>query len=489
MSWRHNTITNMELRQDRNKKLAILALLGFGIVAGLMALKYGLDNRSRAELLACVGQTSVTCIVKPNGDTNLDDFTYDVKVENQTSGLNIVPSDQKMVNPEGTNNSDGSKSFNITFEAGAGNYVCRVTATPRDGSYCEGVDASKTSLPKSCQPPTNNDGPIPTIPTDAGGGGTGDGGGVGNETKCLSCEENGKLGIFTTFEGGTGSGGNPQTDGVTRKYVYWTAPANPQNSCQPDKKFCDQVLVYSDDSPDNPVHTFACVYCTEPGLGVTDPTKLICQDNDGKSVTPPFYTQHQAKNTGQRDYVVKFKDKTGKIWDSSMDKFCGYEDSYGCPSGDQRLSCELQKPPTQPACEPGCDFSIDQGSVDSCNIPNKRINFKIASNVPNGDELTVNFNDDDNTNDLTIVDRNTVFKTYDDSGAYDVKLTCRGDNYTNTCVKRLVIGCKPDSGDPTPPPSETPTPMSCELPQPTLIMPKCKNCAPTPTCGELGCPQ
>ncbi|OGK15946.1 hypothetical protein A2690_00640 [Candidatus Roizmanbacteria bacterium RIFCSPHIGHO2_01_FULL_39_12b] len=157
----------MDLNQNMLKKIVILSVIGAGAVAGLLLLKYSLDSRSQATQIACRGKTTVTCVIRPQRNTNLDDYLFDVQVIETSTGLNVTTG--SINSTEGTPTADGSRNVPISFEAGAGDYICRVTARPKLGQYCPDQESAATiqSGTKVCRPP-NDERPTPTpkIPTD-----------------------------------------------------------------------------------------------------------------------------------------------------------------------------------------------------------------------------------------------------------------------------------------------------------------------------------
>ena len=143
----------MEIKENSTiKVIALFAIVGIGVIAGLLALKYSFDTRSRATELACIGNTNITCLIKPQGNTNLDDYTFEVQVIDKSNGINILKGTPSQT--EGTTTADGGRNFPISFQAGSGDYLCRVTAKLKKGSYCPGVDPVKESTTQVCKPGT-----------------------------------------------------------------------------------------------------------------------------------------------------------------------------------------------------------------------------------------------------------------------------------------------------------------------------------------------
>lgn len=458
----------MELQQDKNKKIIMLLLLGLGLVAGLLVLKYSLDSRSRAELLACVGQTSVTCKVSPNGDTNLNDFTYDVQVIDKSTGLNVVPDGGSLSDSEGSNNPDGSKSFALTFNAGAGEYVCHVIAKPKQGAFCEGVDPVKESGMKVCKPlDSGADQPTPTVPSSAGGGGTGGNGDSGTCPYCFCIDENNTIDVIANAN-------------KPIQFRYNPNEVAPSVACYSDSE-CRVKIIRED--------------------GKTE--EFLCKDK-------PIIVGEAGTTSACITYEIqkKFLAKDGSLIRQCISKIDGQgcEQNLCCPSSesvcrDQRVidansgtcpeSCRIES--IQPANASLCGSRCSSGDITSL-VPGEDAVFQLDKNTTYTRRLLKlgKFDRDSSSNVSLVTDEQRVTKKYENGGLYEVTLQCsNGLNDPNPifCKRMVPVTCNDcDAPTPTGPTptntttSETPTPTpgKCELPVPTLTL-KCKNCtSPTP---------
>lgn len=144
-------------------------VVGIGLIAGLLLLKNSLDSRSRATDLICREQTSITCVINPQNGMNLDDYVFDVQVVDESVGVNTSVGSISSAN--GTPTDNGGREFQFTFNAGAGDYVCKATAKLKAGTFCpdQESEASKISSVRVCRPSTDNrptptDRPTPNTP-------------------------------------------------------------------------------------------------------------------------------------------------------------------------------------------------------------------------------------------------------------------------------------------------------------------------------------